>query len=519
MKKSTFLLLFLLISTAVTSSAQNRAYKGSIEVKPLQLEQIGDSLHISVLFDLSKTEVIARRSIEIVPTLIGTTHTLQLPQVAIQGRINYLTSQRSIALMSKKERTAYELTMPYATIRGFKCRDEKNFLYQQTIPFQAWMVGAQLDLRADVCGCGNAPQSIVISSTPHIVQLEPAIAPYVVRPYIAFIQPVPEPIKRREMVGEAFLDFVVNRTDIRPDYMNNPRELKKITDMMTELYSDNAITIRKIKVLGYASPEGSLTGNQRLSEGRATALVNYLMPRFTSTRKTYDVKFGGENWVGLQTIMQTSYEPFAEQVLALIDSFSDPMNASQNAKLKKSIAALDHGMAYRTLLKEYYPSLRKAVCVVDFEVRSFNSEEARQIIKTHPKNLSLNEMFMAANTYEIGSAEYIDIFNIAAKLFPEDQTANLNAAASALISQNIEDAEHYLSKINVNTPQYYNAMGVLSLYKEDYVAAEACFKAAISVGLAEAAQNLEELNKKLDNIKQINTQQARYKQQQTTEPD
>lgn len=513
MKKSILVFLFSLIFTAVTSSAQNRAYKGLIEVTPLQLEQIGDSLHVSVLFDLSKTEVFARRSIDIVPTLIGATRVLELPQVAIKGRINYLTSQREIALMSKKEHKAYQLTKPYSIVRGFKCRDEKNFRYNITVPFQAWMVGAKLDLRADICGCGNVPQSILISSRPTTVQLEPAIVPYVIRPYIAFVQPVPEPIKRREMVGEAFLDFIVNRTDIRPDYMNNPRELKKITDMITELSSDKAITIKKIKVLGYASPEGSLAGNQRLSEGRATALVNYLMPRFTSTRKTYDVKFGGENWVGLQTIMQTSNEPFAEKVLALVSSFPDPMNATQNAKLKKSIVALDNGIAYRIMLKEYYPSLRKAVCVVDFEVRSFNSEEARQVFKTHPQNLSLNEMFMAANTYEIGSAEYINIFNTAVKLFPEDQTANLNAAASALINKNIKDAEYYLAKVDTKTPQYYNAMGVLALYQEDFVVAEYCFKTAISEGLVQAEQNIEELNKKLDNIKQINIQQARYQQQ------
>lgn len=43
---------------------------------------------------------------------------------------------------------------------------------------------------------------------------------------MVYVQPDAEPVKRREIVGEAFLDFVVNKIDIRPDYMNNPRELK-----------------------------------------------------------------------------------------------------------------------------------------------------------------------------------------------------------------------------------------------------------------------------------------------------
>ena len=49
---------------------------------------------------------------------------------------------------------------------------------------------------------------------------------------MAYVQPVVEPVKRREIISEAFLDFVVNKTDIRPDYMNNPQELKKVTDLV-----------------------------------------------------------------------------------------------------------------------------------------------------------------------------------------------------------------------------------------------------------------------------------------------
>ena len=60
------------------------------------------------------------------------------------------------------------------------------------------------------------------------------------------------------MSCEAFLDFVVSKTDIKPDYMNNPIELKKISSMLAEVKNDTAITIRGISVIGYASPEGSV---------------------------------------------------------------------------------------------------------------------------------------------------------------------------------------------------------------------------------------------------------------------
>lgn len=58
--------------------------------------------------------------------------------------------------------------------------------------------------------------------------------------------------------------------------MNNPQELKKVTDLVAGIKDDPDVTVRAINVIGYASPEGLLSNNQRLSEGRAKALTDYL---------------------------------------------------------------------------------------------------------------------------------------------------------------------------------------------------------------------------------------------------
>ena len=56
-------------------------------------------------------------------------------------------------------------------------------------------------------------------------------------------------------------------------------------------------------------------------------------------------------------------------------------------------------------------------------------------------------MFLVANTYEKGSQEFIDLFETAVKLYPDDVTANLNAAAAALSRKDTVYAKRYLSKI------------------------------------------------------------------------
>ena len=90
------------------------------------------------------------------------------------------------------------------------------------------------------------------------IELERILVPYVVTPFFAYLQPKAEEVKSRDIQAECFLDFEVNKINIRPEYMNNPKELAKIRAMIDELKSDPSIKVNKLDIVGYASPEGSL---------------------------------------------------------------------------------------------------------------------------------------------------------------------------------------------------------------------------------------------------------------------
>ena len=72
--------------------------------------------------------------------------------------------------------------------------------------------------------------------------------------------------------------------------------------MIDELKSDPNVKVNRLDIIGYASPEGTLAANKRLSEGRAMALRDYLAYRYDFPRNQYYIVFGGENWDGLQLI-------------------------------------------------------------------------------------------------------------------------------------------------------------------------------------------------------------------------
>mgnify|MGYP000603361329 CR=1 FL=1 len=65
-------------------------------------------------------------------------------------------------------------------------------------------------------------------------------------------------------------------------------------------------------------------------------------------------------------------------------------------------------------------------------------------MKTKPQQLSLNELFMVAQTYEVGSKEFNKVMELAVRMYPTDETANLNAAIIRLNNGDADAAKRIL---------------------------------------------------------------------------
>lgn len=209
------------------------------------------------------------------------------------------------------------------------------------------MKDARLDVQRDECGCGETALMDVEQFDK--VTLERVLLPYVVSPQLAYLQPKAEEIKRRDIQAECFLDFEVNKVNIRPEYMNNPQELAKIRKMIDELKSDPSVKVNRLDIIGYASPEGTLVTNKRLSEGRAMALREYLASRYDFARNQYYIIFGGENWEGLEEALNTMEMEYKDEVLDIIRNI--PIEKGRETKLMQ----LRWGSALPVYAEIYFP--------------------------------------------------------------------------------------------------------------------------------------------------------------------
>jgi len=474
-------LFCLLIGNDVCAQAISN---GQIRFQPYELKQKGDSLWVSMGVMIKNFRIEKDRSLILTPVLVSNTGRIELPGIRINGKVRHKIYERMLVL---KDIAPYENA--YMVLKADP-QTQVNLSYQQVIPFEEWMKESRLDLKEELCGCGTYTHQISVENLVDRVTLEKPPF-YQVKPLVAYIKPPVETVKARSEQQEAFLDFPVGRTVIQPGFGNNPVELAKIERMISDLKNERNLTVNQVSITGYASPEGSVALNNRLARERAESLKSYLVQRSGFPVNIYRIDHGGEDWNGLLELVERSFIPYQEEVIAIIRSSYYP------EERKQRLQSLRGGEPYRFMLRDLYPQLRRVVSRVDFTVRGFNTVEASAIITRTPQLLSLEEMFMVAVTYPEGSHEFAEVFETAIRMFPEDGIANHNAAATALLLNDLEQAGKYLERSSKNTPEYLNNQGVFYLLSGKYELADKLLKQAAGRGQKEAIHNLEELNRKV----------------------
>lgn len=349
------------------------------------------------------------------------------------------------------------------------------------------MNGARLTLSKEEYGCCH---TVLAENTSDITDYK-EMTPEPFRPEFVYVRPEEETVKSRSLSGSAFIDFPVNRTEIYPEYRGNAAELAKIRATIDSVRKDGDVTITSLAIKGYASPEGTYANNERLARGRTGALREYVNGLYHFGQDFIATDYEAENWEGLRRFVEASGLSGKEGILALIDSDREPDNKEWAIKSK-------YPADYRYLLEHCYPALRRSDYRIEYVVRHFSdAAQIRGLVKTRPQKLSLGEFYIAAQELEPGSEEFNRIFETAVHLFPDDETANLNAAVSTMQRGDMKGAERYLPKAG-NSPEAVYARGVHAALTGDYIRAEELLRQVVDA-IPQAATALEQVRKLMNN--------------------
>lgn len=410
--------------------------------------------------NLDSLELPSNRRLVFTPVITNGEEEATLPKVVVNGRRQQIMYDRGVDTDYGEK----------ATVVKRNSDEVQTVSYNQVIASEPWMRQSyDVNLLVDECGCGDKTSTVVPVGKKR-------------KPYIHYLYPDAEP-KVEELHKTAYIDFPVDKITLYPNYRRNPRELMSIIRNIDSVRNDQNTTIQSINIHGFASPESPYSHNDYLAKNRAKTLKDYVRSLMSMDDKLFTVSSTPENWEGLRKFVAESDINHKQDILALID------DKSLDPDVKESKIRSTYPTEYKYMLKEWYPALRRSDYTVQYKIREFSVEEAKEIIKTKPSLLSLNELFLVAQTYDLGSKEFNDVMDIAMRMHPESNIACVNAVYAHLDSEDLEGAKACLEKCG-DTPDAIHARGILAMLSGDNAEAERLLTKAKELGVKGAAENL-----------------------------
>lgn len=462
----------LIVAALLTVSAGYSQDLPNVDVKDFTLELKDGYLNVDIDFDLSKLDIKTTQVVVLTPRVIKDADTLMLKSIGVYGRNRNIYYQRNEHI---KPTHPGDIDLSVA-----QAQDVVE--YNSQAVFMDWMNGCRVELLRRDYGCCSHSEVVAQSELVGKFPLDPYF------PELIYLRPEHEVVKIREISGSAFVDFPVSQTVIYPTYRNNVEELAKITGTIDSVKRDSDIIIKSVFIKGFASPESPYSNNTRLAKGRTEALKVYVENMYHFGEGFITTDYEPEDWAGLERYVMASTLEHKEEILEVIRSDREPDK-------REWVIKSTWNEEYRHLLDNCYPALRHSDYTIEYEVKSYaDPKEIERVLHTAPQNLSLEEFYILAQTYESGSDEFNDLFETAVRMYPNDPVANLNAANSAILRKDYRGALRFLDKAG-DLPEAKYARGALEVYMEDFEAAKPYLMEAQKLGVAKAEEVLKEISK------------------------
>ena len=443
-------------------------------VSDVRFQLEGENLLMEMDLDFTGIKPEAEERQDYYLTVYSGENYVTMPVASLLGRTwyyHYARERRTDNPFEPEEHTWYWKKAP------------SPYHYSAVIPYREWMGEGKIRIDASVGGCCGKPGreiqgAPVMSAVLPVVEPEPVKPVY--RPEFIYVLPEAETtVKQRDISGEAYVVFASGKTAVDPAYRDNAAELEKIKATIDSVRADADVTITEVLLRGYSSPDGKFATNERLSLARTKAIKDYVSSLDSLSESVFKAESVPENWDGLRAAVEGGELSAKEKILELIDSDLAPDR--KEARLKANFPK-----QWAALVKEVFPLLRRTDYRVSYTVRSYTTtEDARRILRTAPDKLSITEFFLAAQGYEMGTYEFDEVFKIAARIYPDNEVVNINAANAAMSLGSLSAAEGYLQRAG-DSPVARYTKGVLCALQEDWEGAVMFFTSAKASGVSEA---------------------------------
>ena len=339
---------------------------GQVKVSNVEVKQNGNKAEITFDAQIDKDAAGGNYKLVMTPVMFNGSKSLTLAPIEVGNRRTRILDARN---------NVVPVPNTLMTANG------KSEHYKAVADYQSWLSGADMRLDMVKIGCCSdhtlpsmtlassvVPGEVIVPKKPVVETPEASSvrASGIVMileknaslpaKYDQITPSVPVRLDRVNVVFER------GSSVLNPSLYDNYRELQNIISAISS--SADFLAGKKIEITGYASPEGTQSGNYYLAERRALAVRDYILANVSSLRTSnFDVVNGGENWEELYKMVQESQMPNHWQVLDVIERIPTYTDHSNKLSRKKILMDMNGGNTWRYMLANFFPRLRSAVSV------------------------------------------------------------------------------------------------------------------------------------------------------------
>lgn len=275
---------------------------------------------------------------------------------------------------------------------------------------------------------------------------------------------------------DADLMFLINQANIRASELKKDGGVKDLNAVIADAAALDNKEVEGVHVSSFASPEGGVKFNTKLSEEREVATVDYLKDNFKKNEVSnfgeLTSEFTAQDWEGFQKLVSESNIQDKELILSVLSMYKDPEEREREIRNMSSV--------FDQLAQEILPQLRYSRISASINTIGRSDEEIKAQFKEDASKLSIDELLYCATlTDDVNEKEAI--YAAAAKQYPNDYRALNNLGMAKYVKGDYAAAQANFEKaaqLNPNSPEAKMNLGLIKMMNKDYAGAREAFGAA-----------------------------------------
>ncbi len=290
--------------------------------------------------------------------------------------------------------------------------------------------------------------------------------------------------------------YKINRSDIQASELK-AEDIKALKDYIALVGEAERIDFKGLTISSYASPDGPLTLNEKLSGQRGVNADKYVQKEFAKAPVLADKtlitsKTTAEDWDGFKTLVQESNVQDKDLILRVLSMYQDPIVREKEIK--------NMSAAYEALADEILPMLRRSKFIVDVDLVGLNDDEILTAMRGDASVLSLEQMLYAGSLttdpdemlkfYQVATEKdpkcfrawndvgytYLTMGKSAegmaalekAKALKNDDVVKNNMGFAALLNGDVKASSEYFNSMSASTPESKFGLGTIAIHEGKY---------------------------------------------------